>query len=283
LITSAALAVGVGTVQAAEITAPAPASPQSFRGSTATPAEFRVLATDTSLLPVLIRWAQTDGLMPVLDGRRVTTRSLRDDAYADLPLTAEARAVTGTTAEQAITSILKTYAPYRSDLEVTAQTEPPYILAITTRRAQLGATAAPLPSPAAPPAAQQPAPRFLTPERSRSEAPATLTTSAKVEPEKTWDAPARKAAGVMRGTWVVGNSPSLRSVVEAWARQSGYHVEWTSRRDYRISDDIRAGTYTGTFQEALMRLANAFGQLEAPLGMSFSSSAGGKALRVFDL
>ena len=76
---------------------------------------------------------------------------------------------------------------------------------------------------------------------------------------------------------------SLRSVVEAWARQSGYHVEWTSRRDYRISDDIRAGTYTGTFQEALMRLANAFGQLETPLGMSFSSSAGGKALRVFDL
>ncbi|SCK09089.1 Toxin co-regulated pilus biosynthesis protein Q [Variovorax sp. HW608] len=86
----------------------------------------------------------------------------------------------------------------------------------------------------------------------------------------------------MSGTWLVGDSQSLRAVVEAWAKQSGFQVEWTSTRDYKVSDAIRASRYTGTFREALLGLAAAFGQLESPLGMTFVNKAGSPTLHVFD-
>ncbi|SEB26342.1 TcpQ domain-containing protein [Variovorax sp. YR216] len=240
---------------------------------------FMVSASDTSLVPVLVRWAQTDGFAVVVDGRRVTTRSLREEAYLDLPLTPEARATTGATAEQAITAALKTYAAYRSDVEVSAVFKPPYFLSITTKRATPAvASVAPPQSPpsrqtASPPPATKPLPPPTT----------SASASTKVMPAPTWDAAARKSAGVMPATWLVGDSPSLRSVIEIWARQSGHQVEWASTHDYQITDAVKTIRYTGTFREALMQLAGSFGRLDAPLGMTFGQSGGRPVLRVFDL
>src|SRR5262249_4709960 len=108
-------------------------------------------------------------------------------------------------------------------------------------------------------------------------------TSSAVVPDPAWDGAARKSAGVVSGTWLVGDSQSLRAVVEAWASQSGVEVEWLSTHDYKISAEMRSGHYIGTFREALLQFAAAFGQLEAPLVMTFVNKAGRRpTLRVVD-
>ncbi|WP_157730547.1 TcpQ domain-containing protein [Variovorax sp. HW608] len=269
-------------------------------GSTARAGEFQIVPTDKTLLPVIVRWAQTDGLVAILNGRRVTTRSLRDEPYADLPLTAEARTVTGATAEQAIAAALRSYGSYRTDVEVTATFKPPYFVAITTRKATPVAVASQSPTtvsaqpaqrPQFPPSLQNTAAASHAPAAGRPTPPALqppppppriAATTAALVAYPTWDSSARKSAGVMSGTWLVGDSQSLRAVVEAWAKQSGFQVEWTSTRDYKVSDAIRASRYTGTFREALLGLAAAFGQLESPLGMTFVNKAGSPTLHVFD-
>lgn len=266
---------------------------------------FRVLETDVSLLPMLIRWAQSDGLVVVLDGRRVTTKSLRESPYLDLPLTPEARLAIGTTAEEAIDAALKTYRSYRSNVEVAAVFKPPYFLSITTKRT------IPLVESVAPPQSPQTSPQNLPAPQTPKQVPPQLATAPKearpraaaptpapvpvaasgsttnapaaVTPVPTWDAAARKSAGVMPAMWVVGDSTSLRSVVEVWARQSGHQVEWISRHDYQITDAVRTTRYIGTFREALMQLAGSFGRLDTPLGMSFAQTGGRPVLRVFDL
>ena len=106
---------------------------------------------------------------------------------------------------------------------------------------------------------------------------------ASVVADKSADAAARKAGGVMTGRWLVNDSPTLRSIVEIWAKQTGYRVDWTSTHDYPVNSAVKTGVYTGTFNEALMRLAGAFGQFDTPLGMSFLNSGGMKTVRVFDL
>lgn len=254
---------------------------------------FRSVSADTTLLPLLVRWAQTDGLVPVLNGRRVTTRSLRDEAYVDLPLTPAARSAKGSSVEDAIAAVLGTYASYRSDVEVTAAFKAPYFVEITTRKRSSPIVAQaprlPLPTPLRSPAdlasatvsASRSTPSTLQPPPSSPTRVATI--SAGVIPAPAWDIAARKSAGVMSGTWLVGDSPTLRAVVEAWATQGGFEVEWKSKRDYKVSDSIRAARYTGTFREALLHLAGAFGQLDSPLGMTFvNSNAGRPTLRVFD-
>lgn len=262
----------------------------SFAGAqAATNSVFAVAAADPSLVPVLVRWAQTDGLVVLLDGRRVTTKSLREAPYLDLPLTPEARSATGATAEEAIDAALKTYRSYQSDVEVSAAFKPPYFLAITTKRTTpLVASVAPPKSPQTsrqtPPTPQVPSQRASAPKRvSPPPASGNTNTAAAVVPYPTWDAAARRSAGVMPGIWLVGESRSLRAVVEAWAQQSGHQLEWTSKHDHPLTDAIRASHYRGTFRDALKRLAVAMGQLDKPLGMSFAQNGGRPVLRVFDL
>jgi hypothetical protein len=106
---------------------------------------------------------------------------------------------------------------------------------------------------------------------------------AAVVPEKTWDMPARKAAGVVRGAWVVGDSPTLRAVVERWGASAGVRVQWDSKNNYPVTPTVRArGEYGGTFQEALMQMAGDFGQFQVPLSMTFATNAGIQTLRVTD-
>ncbi|MDM0029118.1 TcpQ domain-containing protein [Variovorax saccharolyticus] len=233
-------------------------------------------ADDDFLLPVLIRWAQAGGLVPILNGRRVTARTLSDEAYSDLPLIAEARGASGSTVDQAVTEILSAYRGYRANLEVTAAIAPPNLLAITTR--QVGGQIS-KPTPAV--WTREPLP---PPQLARAESPTSATPSPPtVDLEPRWDAAAQKAAGAARGVWRVGDGRSLRAVVEAWAMQSGYRLDWTSQQNPPVSDGVRAGTYTGDFREALARLAAEFGEFNRPLGMSFINTNGAKVLHVFDM
>jgi hypothetical protein len=111
--------------------------------------------------------------------------------------------------------------------------------------------------------------------------PPVIVDRAAMSPVPSWDAAAKKAAGVLSGRWEVGNNKSLRAIVEAWAGAAGVRVVWQSAHDYPVTETVKANAYAGTFREALMRLAMAFGELPVPLGMSFSSS-GAQTLRVFD-
>ena len=47
---------------------------------------FAVLPSDTLLIPLLVRWAEAGALVPVLNGRQVTSATLNAQARADLPL-----------------------------------------------------------------------------------------------------------------------------------------------------------------------------------------------------
>lgn len=205
---------------------------------------FAVLPSDTLLVPVLVRWAESGGLVPTFNGRQVTSKTLNDGPRVDLPLTVEARAVIGATAPEAIAAVLKTYTGYRTDVALGATLQSPNVLAITAEKP-------PMPQPEA------------------------ATTQ-----EKTWDAPARKAAGAHPEAWAINDSQSLRAVVERWAQQAGLRVEWESKHDFQMTDVVRAGVYSGTFKEALGQLASRFGRLSMPISMKFSSS--GLVLRVTD-
>ena len=104
---------------------------------------------------------------------------------------------------------------------------------------------------------------------------------ASVIPDQSVDAAARKAGGVMSGRWLVNDTATLRSIVEIWATQSGYRVDWNSTLDYPVNSAVKTGVYTGTFKEALGQLAGKFGELPQPLGMQFSEN--GLFLRIYDL
>lgn len=95
------------------------------------------------------------------------------------------------------------------------------------------------------------------------------------------DAPAGAAAGALPATWLVGDSKSLRSVIEGWASTAGIRVDWTSPNDYEVTNAVRTATFAGTLKEALGQLAANFGTLPTPLGMKFQNN--GQILRVYDL
>ncbi|MGO4395866.1 TcpQ domain-containing protein [Variovorax sp. M-6] len=286
---------------------PAASTAQLPRASAAS--QFAVSPSDTRLIPVLVRWAQEGGLVPVLDGRRVTVETLAHESYQDLPLTREARAAAGATVEQATAEILKAYAGYRTSLEVRAERRAPKFLAITTTgqpsatepsvtlaAASTAPTVRPSLPPASPSAPAPPAPTSQPPQMHRSTASAKERFASTPPPpqiaqapapavavEPTWDFAAKKAAGVMEGAWIVGQNKSLRAVVENWAAAAGVRVVWDSPHDYPVTNAIRGGIYPGTFKVALTRLAAAFGELEVPLGMTFNTTQGKQELRVFDM
>ncbi|MDM0015056.1 TcpQ domain-containing protein [Variovorax sp. J22P168] len=280
---------------------------------------FEVSPSDARLISVLVRWAQQAGLTPVLNGRRVTAETLAHESYTDLPLTREARASAGSSVDQATSSILRTYATYRTGIEVSAVRRAPHFLAITTKQRSPDApvvmaaaaipptslqptaapqipslqpatrkpehTAAPRPAPATPSSQLPPANRFVAaappPQAGRAEQEA-RGPSVAVQPA--WDTSARRAAGALEGVWTVGQSQSLRAVVESWASTAGFRVRWDSRHDYPVTDAVRAGVYPGTFKAALARLASAFGEFEVPLSMRFDNTNQGRpVLQVFDM
>jgi len=223
---------------------------------------FDVLPTDTLLVPVLVRWAESGGMVAVLNGRKVTSATLPEVARHDLPLTPEARAVRGANAADAIVAMLKTYAGYRTDVALTAQLQAPNVLAITSTK----------PASTTPQASVAPPPQ--TPTRA-----AAAQAAAPVQ-EKSWDDPARKAAGALPQQWDIKDSQSLRAVVERWAQQAGLRVQWESSHDFPLTEVVKTGAYSGTFKEALGQLAGRLGQLSMPIAMKFSSS--GLVLRVID-
>lgn len=155
--------------------------------------------------------------------------------------------------------------------------------AIRERNQSLLANRLPDPSPIPGAASAPVAPPVMPPSQPVPDTRATAAPTPALVQEKTWDAPARKAAGVPAGQWLVGERASLRAVVEVWASEAGYAVDWQSRQDYSISDAIRARSFAGTLQTALMQLAAAYGDSIRPLSMTFTKDKGGKPLlRVVD-
>lgn len=227
---------------------------------------FSVASSEDTLVPVIVRWALAEGLVPVLNGRRVTARSLRGESFADIPLTDEARSVAGPDLQQAISAILKGYVGHHG-VQVTATLHPPYFLKITTTRPETDETTASPSMPARAPGAAQP------PE----------TPPVVFQAEPTWDLPARKAAGVLSGLWLIGQSATLRSTVQSWAQHGGYALDWQSSRDFPIPDELRGKVFSGSLRDAMTQLAASFGKLDQPLGITFDDTAVGLRLRVIDL
>ncbi|MCR6481011.1 TcpQ domain-containing protein [Variovorax sp. ZS18.2.2] len=85
---------------------------------------------------------------------------------------------------------------------------------------------------------------------------------------------------VAPSNWTVADEPTLRDVVSRWASLGGIQLHWVSPRNLPIDTEIR-GTYSGSFKQALVQLADKFGALEAPFGFRFLDN--GTVLRVYDL
>lgn len=84
-----------------------------------------------------------------------------------------------------------------------------------------------------------------------------------------------------RAVWPVGNEINLRDLIARWASMSGVKLQWESNAEMRVNDDIRGGSYSGSFREALGQLGNNFKELQTPIGMKFVEN--GTVLRVYDI
>jgi hypothetical protein len=218
---------------------------------------YLVNANEQTTMRVLRRWARIDKV------------DFSWSSDVDYPLTPRMRAIEASTLAAAVNEIRAALEDTRAPLTITLDQAG---LAISRPKSDValakGAAAPPL---SAPRASLPPAPVATKPTVLAMPAP---------PQEKPWDAAARKAAGVMPAQWSVGEGRSLRTVVERWAQQGGVRVQWASGNDFPVSDGVRAGTYSGTFKEALGQLSSAFGQLPTPLSMKFLEN--GAVLRVVD-
>lgn len=231
--------------------APGPAEKvESVQTEKAKPAQqvFAVLPSDTLLIPVLVRWAEAGELVAVLNGRQVTSKTLEAHPRADLPLPAEARSISESSAALAIFAVLKTYASYRSDVSLAANFQPPNVLSITS---------------------------------SKKNAQLTSKAESAVGEDKASTTRAADAGPARFDHWAIDDSASLRAVVEHWGQRAGLRVQWESNHDFPVTEDVRTGAYSGTFKEALGQLAKRFGELPSPISMKFSQD--GLVLRVTDL
>jgi type IV secretion system protein VirB9 len=215
---------------------------------------FLVNANERTTVQVLRRWA------------RIAKADFSWKSEVDYPLTTRMRAIEAPTFPAAVNEI-------RAALEGTGA---PMVIALDkTNGLSVSPTKEPVRAQAA--VASPVAALAASPNLSAAAEP-----NAAVIPVKTWDAPARKAAGVTTGSWQIGERKSLHAVVEAWAAEAGYVVDWRSKYDYAITDAIRSGSYNGTLQIALMQLSTAFGISVKPLSMTFTREGGKPLLRVLD-
>jgi len=256
---------------------------------------FIVNSDERSVMPLLRRWA------------RASKVDFTWSSSVDYVLTDRMRSIEASTLESAVEEIHKALDGVSTPLSIAfdgkaitvtpVQSADPLPAAIPTPVAIAPAPAsapvvprpvAPVPAPA-PVVVQAPAAAPVSAQpvaAAPAPAPAALVArpvaAAPIDgAQGSWDAAARAAAGVLPMTWKVGDSQSLRAVVEAWGKVAGVRVVWEASTDYAVTDEVRAGKYAGTFKEALMQLAASFGQLPAPVGMTFIEQ--GRGVKVFNI